>query len=116
LFIDLNGLKAINDGHGHITGDEALVHTAWVLREKVRASDVVARLGGDEFGVLLEYAEEPAAREKAAMLRDALAAMPLHGRLDVTVSIGVSALRHADTPESALARADEEMYAVKRAG
>jgi diguanylate cyclase (GGDEF)-like protein len=114
LFIDLNGLKAINDGHGHITGDEALVHTAWVLREKVRSSDVVARLGGDEFGVLLEYADEAAAREKAAALRDALAAMPLHGRLDVTVSIGVTALRPADTPEAAMSRADDEMYAVKR--
>jgi len=114
LFIDLDGLKAINDGHGHNMGDEALIHTAWVLREKVRASDVVARLGGDEFGVLLEYADEEAAREKAATLQNALAAMPLHGRLRVTVSIGVTALRPADTPEAALGRADAEMYGMKR--
>ena len=43
LFVDLDRLKEINDAHGHSTGDQALIHTAWVLREKVRGSDVVAR-------------------------------------------------------------------------
>ncbi|NNM76123.1 GGDEF domain-containing protein [Sphingomonas sp. ID1715] len=114
LFIDLDRLKEINDAHGHGAGDEALIHTAWVLREKVRASDVVARLGGDEFGVLLEYADAEAGEEKAAALRQAVAARPLHGRIPIGVSIGVTALRPADTPEAALARADEAMYRAKR--
>jgi diguanylate cyclase (GGDEF)-like protein len=114
LFIDLDGLKAINDVHGHGVGDEALVHAAWILRERVRTGDVVARLGGDEFGVLLDYTDDAAAAEKARSLCDDIAARPLHGRIAITVSIGATALRPADTPEAALARADAEMYREKR--
>jgi diguanylate cyclase (GGDEF)-like protein len=114
LFVDMDRLKDVNDAHGHRVGDEALVHTSWVLREKVRTSDVVARIGGDEFGVLLEYADEAAARDKAAVLDRAVAASPLHGRIPLTVSIGVTGLQPGDTPEAALARADAAMYEAKR--
>lgn len=114
LFMDFDRLKDINDTHGHQVGDEALVHAAWVLRENVRTGDVVARIGGDEFGVLLDYADEAAAAEKARFLRQALADKPLQNRIVVTVSIGATALRPTDTPEAALARADRAMYAVKR--
>ena len=114
LFIDLDRLKQINDAHGHGVGDEALIHTAWILREKVRSSDLVARLGGDEFGVLLEYADAAAATEKAAALKQAVEDQPLHGRLPVAISVGATALKSTDTPEAALARADQAMYAAKR--
>ena len=116
LFLDMDRLKEINDAHGHSVGDEALVHTAWVLREKVRSGDVVARIGGDEFGVLLEYADETAAAEKAALLCEAIVAKPLHGRIGVSCSAGIAALRPDDTPEAALARADAAMYERKRRG
>jgi diguanylate cyclase (GGDEF)-like protein len=116
LFVDLNRLKEINDGHGHSVGDEALVHTAWVLREKVRSGDVVARIGGDEFGVLLEYADDAAAAEKAAALCAAIVAKPLHGRIPISCSIGIAPLQASDTPEAALARADTAMYESKRRG
>jgi diguanylate cyclase (GGDEF)-like protein len=52
LFADVDGLKAINDGHGHAAGDEALVEAGMVLRASFRGSDVIARIGGDEFAVL----------------------------------------------------------------
>lgn len=116
LFIDLDRLKEINDAHGHSIGDDALVHAAWVLREKLRASDVVARIGGDEFGVLLEYADEMAAKEKAIILCAAVDDRPLHGRISISCSVGVTALRPDDTPEAALARADADMYERKRGG
>jgi len=115
LFVDFDGLKAINDTHGHRTGDEALVHTAYALRENVRTGDVVARIGGDEFAILLDYTEVEAATEKARSLSEALAAKPLYGKVPVSVSIGVTDLQPEDTPETALARADESMYAAKRA-
>jgi diguanylate cyclase (GGDEF)-like protein len=114
LFIDVNRLKEINDAHGHSVGDEALVHTALALREKIRGSDVIARIGGDEFGVLLEYADESGAREKAAALGAAISAKPLGGNIAVTVAIGVTALEAGDTPDRALARADASMYQAKR--
>lgn len=52
LFADVDGLKAINDGHGHAAGDEVLVEAGMVLRASFRGSDVIARVGGDEFVVL----------------------------------------------------------------
>lgn len=116
LFLDLNRLKEINDAHGHSVGDEALIHTAWVLREKVRSGDVVARIGGDEFGVLLDYTDMDAAAEKTRLLCEAVAFRPLHGRIPVSCSAGIAALRPDDTPEAALARADAAMYESKRRG
>lgn len=113
LFVDVDGLKTINDTHGHALGDKALIHAANVLTGNLRTGDVVARIGGDEFGVLLGYTEEAAAREKAGALADALAGAPLDG-IPVTASIGVTALSRTDTPDTALARADAEMYKAKR--
>lgn len=114
LFIDVDALKRINDGHGHGMGDRALLHVAYLLQERVRATDIVARIGGDEFGLLLDHLGEEAAREKALALCEAVADAPLEGRIEIGLSIGIAALRPDDTPASALARADGDMYAVKR--
>ena len=53
LFIDLDGMKRINDEFGHNEGDNALIRTATILNRSFRSSDVIARLGGDEFTVLV---------------------------------------------------------------
>jgi diguanylate cyclase (GGDEF)-like protein len=52
-YVDIRGLKAVNDSEGHLAGDELLRQAAGVLRDSARAHDVVGRLGGDELGVLL---------------------------------------------------------------
>jgi len=58
FFIDLDGLKYINDTYGHEEGDRALKRTADILKKTFRDSDIIARLGGDEFAVLVSDNEE----------------------------------------------------------
>ena len=70
LFVDLDGLKMINDSFGHRAGDEALIQVAEPAARACRRSDVVARIGGDEFGILLEHADEESAHETAERLVD----------------------------------------------
>ena len=59
LYLDLDGMKAINDEHGHKEGDQALVDTANILKRTFRESDIIGRIGGDEFAVFLTYISEP---------------------------------------------------------
>jgi diguanylate cyclase (GGDEF)-like protein len=116
LFVDVDGLKIINDTFGHRAGDEALIEVANLLAKGVRHSDVVARIGGDEFGILLECADEPAAQETAARLIDQICTCEfLHDgeALPLSVAIGVGMIDALDTPEAIMARADEAMYRRK---
>lgn len=116
MFVDLDGLKAINDANGHFSGDAALIHVAEILAANLRTTDVVARIGGDEFGLLLEHLDEAAARDKAARLTAAVAASPLDiggTEIALSLSIGFTEVRPDDSCETVLARADAAMYAIK---
>jgi diguanylate cyclase (GGDEF)-like protein len=118
LFVDLDGLKLINDSFGHQAGDEALMQVARLLVGGVRKSDVVARIGGDEFAILLGHSDEDTARETATRLVDMIAGSDFsHGgqTLPLSVAIGAGLIHGDDTPEAALARADREMYRRKAA-
>jgi len=118
LFVDLDGLKLINDSFGHQAGDEALVQVARLLVGGVRKSDIVARIGGDEFAILLSHSDEESARETASRLIEVIAASDFthSGQpLPLSVAIGAAAISSDDTPETAMARADREMYRRKAA-
>ena len=118
LFVDLDGLKIINDTFGHRAGDEALIQVAGLLAKGVRHSDVVARIGGDEFGILLESSDEHAAQETAARLIDQISACELlHDgeSLPLSIAVGVGMIDALDTAEAVMDRADEAMYARKQA-
>jgi diguanylate cyclase (GGDEF)-like protein len=83
----------------------------------VRDSDVVARLGGDEFGVILAHTDQQQAQAKAESLASTLCASPTlwNGKqIDICFSWGAFELAPGDTAESAIARADELMYARKK--
>ncbi|MDQ5833003.1 MAG: diguanylate cyclase [Actinomycetota bacterium] len=115
LFLDLDGLKAINDGFGHAAGDAALIAAAGVLRGALRRTDVIARIGGDEFGAVL-VGTSPA---EAAVLCDRVRRdMKDHapGEHSLSVSIGVAAARpgKGDTLDELIAAADDAMYAGRR--
>jgi diguanylate cyclase (GGDEF)-like protein len=118
LFVDVDGLKMINDTLGHRAGDEALIQIAALLAKGVRHSDVVARIGGDEFGILLESSDDDAAHETAARLIEQISACEvLHDgeALPLGVAIGVGMIDALDTAEAVMERADEAMYRRKAA-
>lgn len=118
LFIDVDGLKLINDSFGHKAGDEALVFVAELLVRGVRSSDYVARIGGDEFGILLEHADESIAAETASRLVSQIAGCEFcyeGSCLPLSVAIGFSLIAKGDTSEDVIVRADLAMYAEKAA-
>lgn len=118
LFVDLDGLKLLNDGFGHSAGDLALIHVAALLVRGVRQSDCVGRLGGDEFAVLLDHADLASAQETAARLVDTIASEEffVEGKpVPLSVAIGFTLIEAGDTPASVLARADHAMYQRKAA-
>ena len=118
LFVDLDGLKLVNDGFGHEGGDAALVHVARQLLTGVRTEDCVARVGGDEFCILLGHANEASAIETAERLANMVAGddFLINGRpVPLSVAIGLTLVERGDTPTAVLARADQAMYRVKAA-
>jgi diguanylate cyclase (GGDEF)-like protein/PAS domain S-box-containing protein len=120
LFIDLDGLKTINDSLGHAVGDLLLVSVAERLAQTLRDSDTVARLGGDEFVILAEDLDsEEEALAVAERVVQGLEEPFEIGSIEVGMfaSVGVSISRDAGAdPEDLLREADVAMYRAKRAG
>ncbi len=120
LFLDLDGFKAVNDGHGHEAGDVVLQQVAQRLRGGVRAQDTVSRKSGDEFTLILEdILDTESALLLARKLREAVA-QPIawnETHLTVGASIGVAlAPDHALDEAELMRRADAAMYAAKAKG
>jgi diguanylate cyclase (GGDEF)-like protein len=118
LFVDVDGLKALNDAFGHAAGDAALIHLTEMMVTSVRQTDLVARIGGDEFAILLDHADEKSACETAARLADQVAGCEFcfEGTcLPLSIAIGFTVIQVGDTPETVLDRADEAMYREKDA-
>jgi diguanylate cyclase (GGDEF)-like protein len=120
LFIDLDGLKALNDNCGHRVGDAAIRLTADALQAVTRESDIVARLGGDEFLVSIDGVREPAEIETlAARIRQAVAerAVSAEGKhITLRCSIGIAVARPEDSVESLIHNADQALYLAKQRG
>lgn len=113
IFLDLNGFKAVNDAHGHDTGDEVLKIVGRRLSSGIRPGETVARLGGDEFAVLLDTSDYSAALAVGERLRQSVARKITAGSaaLHVTPSIGVAMFpADGDNFEKLCAAADRRMY------
>ncbi|WP_164874468.1 putative bifunctional diguanylate cyclase/phosphodiesterase [Rathayibacter festucae] len=113
LFMDLDDFKAVNDTHGHSTGNTVLQEVARRIRESVRGDDVVARIGGDEFAVLLDSVTAGAvalriarAVERPLVVGDA----ELHPR----ISIGAPVAVDGGSFDRVMQEADERMYETKK--
>lgn len=119
LAIDLDHFKPVNDTLGHPAGDTVLREVGRILRTGVRATDLPCRIGGDEFTVLLVDLDEAAARARAEALRAEIGTFPHPGNdrgIRITTTMGGALYRPGESPESLMHRADEALYAAKRAG
>jgi len=105
-FVDVDGLKVINDSRGHAAGDRVLVGVAAALRARLRAYDLVIRHGGDEFVVTISGFSVAEARTRFELVNAALAESPDPG----SVSIGFAEMQANDLPEELVARADAALY------
>jgi len=114
--IDIDHFKGVNDGHGHLIGDEVLLLLSRLMRTSFRFSDKLYRFGGEEFVVLMRCASATDAARALERLRDNVQryAFPRVGQ--ITVSVGFTEVRATDTPSSAFERADRAVYFAKGNG
>jgi len=114
IAIDLNGLKAINDEHGHAAGDTLLRRVGEVLSKAMDASTCAARIGGDEFSVLLPGMDErgaQAVRERIASLVEIN--NQFYPGQCLSLAMGIATCASGADVEAALHRADKAMYTEK---
>lgn len=127
LMIDIDRFKNINDGYGHLAGDNALKEIAQRVDTQIRSMDTAARFGGDELAILLPEASSAEAATLAERIREAIASVPFaitpHVERSLTVSVGVAALtpgRHETDLKAAgdrlIADADAALYRAKAMG
>ncbi len=117
---DLDDFKAVNDVHGHSTGDDVLREFASVLRGTVRDSDLAGRWGGEEFLLLLPGADAVGGAQLADRIRATLTERSFLGRdgdvVTVTCSFGVAQHRVGEGEHALFAAADRALYRAKRDG
>ena len=119
MFLDLDGLKHVNDTLGHAAGDAMLTEGAFVMRETFRAADLIARMGGDEFCVL--YATDSYETATIALTRLQVAVDDVNSQegraYELSFSAGVAMFDPEEplTLDQLIALADQRMYACKRA-
>ena len=117
IYIDVDGLKKLNDERGHEEGDGLLVETAALLQRVFRTTDVVARIGGDEFVVLTRdfFGNGDVIRRRIADVSSALHRAGIQSHL-ISLSAGVIVVDPYESPDLAdlLNRADEAMYSIKQ--
>lgn len=115
VYLDVNGLDAVNDRHGRLAGDAALIHVARQLQGLIRTSDVAARIGGDEFGLILEHLDHNSAIETAERIARCISASPVdlgNARIPLDLAVGVATILPGDSCEDVMRRAELN---VKRA-
>ncbi len=116
LYVDINGLKGINDRHGHLAGDAALIHVAKLLGSLIRSTDVAARIGGDEFALVLDHLDLESAIDTAERIGRCIAATPLDlggTPIRLEAAIGTAAILAGDSVDDVMQRADRNMYLAK---
>jgi len=116
--LDVDALKRINDGHGHLAGDTVLRRLAIGLRDSFRQTDIAARLGGDEFALILPRGSLDEAQARLARFMADFSGHDIvsgSARLRVSVSAGLTEILPRDTMAQVISRADAALYQAKAA-
>ena len=121
IMLDVDHFKAINDRHGHLTGDLVLVNLVRLLARRLRAQDIIGRYGGEEFCILLPGTSDAGVHAAAESLRQVVESATLAEDTSVTISLGISVYTpspgHPGIDFSALLEdADNALYQAKREG
>ena len=116
MLVDADHFKAINDEHGHNTGDDALIMLARTLETGIRESDTVFRWGGEEFLILLPLTPLEGAMHVAEDLREAVQQLSRPGLPALTVSVGVAQYEAGEDFTSLFKRVDDALYRAKTSG
>jgi diguanylate cyclase (GGDEF)-like protein len=114
--LDIDRFKSINDSYGHVFGDEVLLLVSQIMQGTLRSNDQLFRFGGEEFVVVLEGTDASGAFEAFQRIRIAVERQCFPQVVNVTVSLGFTALRREDSPPSCVERADAALYFVKNNG
>jgi len=104
-YVDVVGLKAVNDAHGHGAGDALLQHAVNAIRGQMRSYDLIVRIGGDEFMCVMSGATIESAHVRFAAIQTRLAADPF----PCEIKVGFAALTDGDTAADLIQRADAEL-------
>jgi diguanylate cyclase len=122
LMVDIDHFKHFNDRFGHLIGDEVIRRVGITLREHLREEDFPARYGGEEFSVVLPAMGIDSAVDVARDIHQAVGNLVLVKRSTkerlpgITISVGAACLRHGDSCDSLLDRADQALYLAKQSG
>jgi len=118
LFIDLDGLKEINDKYGHSVGDAALIDTANILKDTFRSSDIIARIGGDEFVVISVETPENSRNMLTDRLNKNLALFNSKSDKPYRLSFSTGLTHYSSeqpcSVDELLSEADKKMYEEKK--
>jgi diguanylate cyclase (GGDEF)-like protein len=116
ISVDVDDLKAVNEGHGRVAGDAALRHVARLLKSLIRSSDVAARNGGGAFSLLLDHLDADSALDTAERIARCVAGHPLdlgHTQVRLSATVSVASILPGDSVEEVLRRAARNRERVK---
>ncbi len=120
VMFDIDHFKAINDTHGHLTGDYVLKEMARRLHTRIRREELLARYGGEEFAAVLPETDRQGALHFGEQIRQIVGSTPFTFEGDaipVTISVGISVLENQPIDvQTFIKLADENLYKAKRAG
>ena len=116
ISVDVDDLKAVNEGHGRVAGDAALRHVAKLLKNLIRSSDIAARNGGGAFSLLLDHLDADSALDTAERIARCVTDHPLdlgHAQVKLSATVSVASILPGDSVEEVLRRAARNRERVK---